>query len=218
MKSITCLMLVMFCAHSNATVIDNDGITPIDGLYTNLFGGYVYLPSNVNHSFNNYNVSSPSYQPGFEAGGSVGYKSNPMRYEGEITYLKANLKNFNVDNTAQTSTNGYSQAVLGMANIYYDVSSLHALLQPFLGAGIGYGWFQGQLNSTAPTSIAFRAENGTFAYQGIAGITFNFAENYALNLNYRYISTLNLGSFGERFQAHIANVGATYRFDIVKYK
>lgn len=211
MKSIICLIMLLFCTIARAE-------TPIDGLYTNLFGGYVYLPGNVNHSYGSDFVNTASYQGGFEAGGSIGYKSNPMRYEAEVTYIKANIHSFYLNSIQQTSTSGYDQAVLGMANIYYDVASLNPLLQPYLGGGIGGGWFQGRLNSTAPSAVAFSAQDATFAYQGIAGVTFNFAENYALNLNYRYIATSPLRSFGTVFQAHIANVGATYRYDGVKYK
>ena len=211
MKSIICLNMLMLCTLSRAA-------TPIDGLYSNVFGGYAYLPGNVNHSYNGGTVNTPTYQGGFEAGGSIGYKSNPMRYEGEVTYIRANLSKFFLNSIQQTSTSGYDQTVLAMANIYYDFASLNPLLQPYIGGGIGGGWLQGSLNSTAPSSVAFSAEAWAFAYQGIAGVTFNFAENYALNLNYRYIASANLKAFGTVFQGHIANFGATYRFDGVKYK
>ncbi|MBP6918532.1 MAG: porin family protein [Legionellaceae bacterium] len=211
MKSIICLIMLMLCTLSRAA-------TPIDGLYSNVFGGYAYLPGNVNHSYDGNMVNSPTYQGGFEAGASIGYKSNPMRYEGEVTYIRANLSNFYLNNIQQTSTSGYTQTVLAMANIYYDFVSLNPLLQPYIGGGIGGGWLQSQLKSTSPSLVAFSAKDWAFSYQGIAGITFNFAENYALNLNYRYIATANLRAFGTIFQAQIANVGATYRFDGVKYK
>lgn len=211
MKSLISIITLLFCIVARAA-------TPIDGLYTNLFGGYLYLPGNVNHSYGSDFVNTASYLAGFEAGGSIGYKSNPMRYEAEVTYLKANISGFYINSTRQTDASGYEQAILGMANIYYDVASLNPLLQPYLGGGIGGGWFQGNLNSTAPSAVAFSAQDAAFAYQGIAGITFNFAENYAINANYRYIATSPLRSFGTVFQAHIANVGVTYRYDGVKYK
>lgn len=194
--------------------------TPLDGLYSELFGGYAYVPSVVNHSYQNYTVSSPSFQGGYEAGGAFGYKSNPMRYEAEATYVKADVNNFYLNNTLQTKPSGYTQALFGFANIYFDIPSLTPILQPYFGGGIGYGWIEGRLNSTGPIiPVAFRAENSTFAYQGVAGITFNFAENYAAVLSYRYIGTAsNLNSFGKQFQTQLANAGAVYRFDGNKYK
>lgn len=211
MKSPVCLTLLMLSCLASAA-------TPIDGLYANVFGGYAYVPKNVSHSYLSGWVNSSTYQPGYEAGGSIGYKSNPMRYEGEITYLKANISQFRYNNNQQTSPTGNNQALLAMANFYYDFPSLNPILQPFFGGGIGYGLFRARLNSRSPATVAFSANNSAFAYQGIAGVTFNFAENYALNLNYRYVASSHLGSFGTVFQAHIANVGATYRFDDVKYK
>ena len=193
--------------------------TPINGLYSTVFGGYAYLPSNINHNYNNSTLSNAKYQAGFEAGGAIGYKANPMRYEGDITYIQANINSFYLNNTRQTGTSGNDQTILAMANVYYDFSSLYSLIEPYIGGGVGYGWFQARLNSTGPsTAVAFKPNNSAVAYQGMAGVTFNFAENYALNLNYRYVGSSHLGSFGKMFQAHIANLGATYRFDGNKYK
>jgi opacity protein-like surface antigen len=213
MKSIFCLITLLCSTLSQAAV-------PIDGLYTNIFGGYTYMPGNINHldSTNTYQLNAQNYRGGYNAGGSIGYQSNPMRYEGQITYLKTELDHFNANGIPQTDTNGYGQAVVGMLNVYYDFLSLNPILQPFVGAGIGYGWFQANLNSAAPSLISYDAHNATFAYQGTAGITLNFAENYALNLNYRYVGTLKLAAFGAIFQTHLANATAIYRFDGSKYK
>lgn len=212
MKSIIFFFLFLISSISQAA-------TPIEGLYYTLFGGYAYVPNNINHAYNGSTLSNASYRDGFEAGGALGFKANPMRYEAEITYLQANTKGFAVNNTAQTSTSGYNQVVLGMANVLVDIpNSANALLLPYIGGGIGYGWFHATLNSSAPSSVAFSATNLPFAYQGMAGITFNFAENYAVALGYRYIGTTNLDQFGKIFQAHIANGTITYRFDGNKYK
>lgn len=212
MKSIISFFVLSMCSIAQAA-------TPIEGLYYTIFGGYAYVPGNINHDYNGATLNNSSYRDGFEAGGSLGFKSNPMRYELEIKYLQANVKGFSVNGTPQTNTSGNNQDVLGMANILVDIPNFaNALLLPYIGGGIGYGWFHSSLGSSAPNSVAFSATNWPFAYQGIAGITFNFAENYALNANYCYIGTTNLGAFGEVFQAHIANIGVTYRFDGKKYK
>ena len=143
-----------------------------------------------------------------------------MRYEGEITYLKANTEKFQVNNVQQTGVSGYNQAIVGLANIYYDFPGILApSLQPYLGGGIGYGWIQTLLNSTGPTDITrFTANNSAFVYQGTAGMSFNYAENFSLNISYRYLATTRLFEFGEMFQVHMANVGVTYRYDGDNYK
>lgn len=193
--------------------------TPIDGWYTSLFGGYTYIPGNIDKTRFGLTRNNTTYQTGFDGGGNFGFKSNPMRYEGEVYYLKANTDKFEINRIKQTDVSGYNQAIFGLANIYYDFSGFTTLLQPFLGAGLGYGWIQSKLDSKGPLGItSFTAANSAFAYQGSAGLTFNFAENYALSLSYRYLSTLNLSEFGQRFQANMANLGATYRFDGNNYK
>jgi opacity protein-like surface antigen len=193
--------------------------TPIDGLYSSFFGGYAYVPGNVNKTYYGLQRNNVSYQSGFDGGGNIGFKSNPMRYEGEISYLKANANKFKINSTTQTSVSGYNQAAFALANIYYDFPRLDATLQPYLGVGIGYGWIQSKLDSKGPSgATAFTINSSSFAYLGNVGVTFNFAENYALSLGYRYITTLNIFDFGKRFQAHVANLGATYRFDGNNYK
>ena len=194
--------------------------TPIKGVYSSIFGGYTYLPNNVNHTnYAGLTVSNASYWSGFDAGGSLGYKSNPMRYEGELTYLQANVKKFNVNSSQQTGVTGYSNAIFAMANVYYDFPNWFDTLSPFLGGGIGYGWVSAHLNGTGPIGYTqFRGSNCRFSYQGTAGITYNFSENYALNIGYRYIATVNSNQLGKFFQANLASVGAVYRFDEGRYK
>ncbi len=194
--------------------------TPIDGWYAGVFGGYAYVPNNVNNTSYGLTRSNASYKPGFDAGGSFGYKSHPMRYEGELTYLKANLKDFTINGVQQTNVGGYSDAIFAMANVYYDFPNLLNALQPFLGVGIGYGWIQGKFDSHDPLlgSTQFKGQDSAFSYQGTAGLTYNFSEEYALNIGYRYIATNQVNALGKIFQAQLANLGMVYRFDGKKYK
>ena len=193
--------------------------TPIDGWYAGVFGGYAYIPNNIDKTTHGVWRSDAVYQPGYDAGLNIGFKSTPMRYEGELTYLNANLKKFNMYSIHQTGVTGHTNAILAMANVYYDFANLQNCLQPYLGLGIGYGWVQEQLNSTGPFSIAqFKDSNTAFAYQAMGGLIYNFSENYALNLGYRYVSTTHIDTFGSTFQAQLANLGVVYRFDGNNYK
>lgn len=192
--------------------------TPINGWYSSAFGGYAYLPGNVNTTTLGNTRSNVRYQSGYDAGASLGFKSNPLRYEGEMTYIKANVDGFKINHTTATNPSGYSNAAFGLANVYYDFLGLKTPLQPYLGAGIGYGFVQSKLNNTGPISASnFSGSNSVFAYQAAGGVTYNFAENYALNLGYRYIGTTHASELGQLFQAHLANIGAVYRFDGKSY-
>ncbi len=194
--------------------------TPINGWYSNVFGGYTYLPSNVDITTSGLTRSNTRYQSGFDAGGSLGFKSDPLRYEGELTYLRANIKKFDINGISQTTPTGFGEAALGLANVYYDFPGITAPIQPYLGAGIGYAWVESALNTHSGSSgiTRFNGSNSVFAYQAAGGLTYNFAENYALNIGYRYVATTHVDELGQMFQAHLANLGATYRFDGNKYK
>lgn len=194
--------------------------TPVDGWYSSVFGGYTYLPANIN----NYTPifihrDGTGYGSGYNVGGRIGFQSNPLRYEAEYTFLRSSLKHFYINGIKQTNVTGYSAGNFIMANIYYDCPEMLPAISPYLGLGVGYGYLQANLSSLGPiipTSLSIT--DSVFAYQGTAGITYNFSENYAVNLAYRYLATARPDNFGTSFQAHMATVGAIYRFDQGNYK
>lgn len=191
------------------TSVTNAAI-PVNGLYSSLFGGYAYVPGNINTA----GITHTGYKGGYDVGGNIGFKGTPMRYEGELTYLDAGLKKFNLNNIEQTGASGYSDAFLAMANVYYDFNTATPTVQPFLGGGIGYARVHAKSNSTGPFGATqFTGSNNVFAYQATTGLIYNFAPNYAVNVGYRYIATKNVKSLGKSFQASLANLGVVYRFD-----
>lgn len=193
--------------------------TPIDGWYTSVFGGYTYLPNNINSPRGGVWHTDASYHAGYDAGGSLGFQSNALRYEGQFTYLNANVKGFQVNNVPRTGVTGYNDAAVALANIYFDFHNALNCLQPFLGMGIGYAWVNAKLNSTGPLDTTlFTGSNTVFAYQPTVGLTYNFAENYALNVGYRYLATAQPGQLGKLYQANMANLGIVYRFNEARYK
>ncbi|WP_298623920.1 outer membrane beta-barrel protein [uncultured Legionella sp.] len=194
--------------------------TPVDGWYTSVFGGYTYIPGNID-VYDGYHIlrNDSRYRNGYNAGGRIGYKSNPLRYEAEYTYLHGSLKDFRIHHINQNNVSGYTSGNFLMANVYYDFPEMLPEISPYLGFGIGYAYLQASLSSTGPLTSSFYSVNDSaFAYQGTAGLTYNFAENYAVNLAYRYAATDKPSGFGTSFQAHIANFGAIYRFDQGNYK
>jgi opacity protein-like surface antigen len=192
---------------------------PINGWYASVFGGYSQLSSNIHTTHLGQLRSSPSYDDTYNAGGRVGFQSNPIRYELEYTYLNGDVDRFKVDYIRQTGVSGHLNANLIMANLYYDFPEVLGAISPFLGVGIGYAFMQASLNSTGPLAATFFKESGNaFAYQGSAGLTYNFSENYAINASYRYAATSSSDHFGKSFQAQMGNAGIIYRFDSVNYK
>lgn len=192
---------------------------PVDGWYTSVFGGYTYIPPNIYNFAYGVFRDEVGYNNGYNAGGRVGYQSNPIRYEVEYTYLRAETKHFNLNFITQLGVTGFTAANLIMANIYYDCPEMLPAISPFIGLGIGYANLKAELDSIGPFFPSyFSTTDSAFAYQGTVGLTYNFSENYAANLAYRYVATDNSSNFGKVYQAHMASVGAIYRFDQGNYK
>lgn len=193
--------------------------TPIDGLYMNIFGGVTYLPDNVNSIYKGLHRNNALYNSGWDAGGSFGFKGNRLRYEGQLTYLEADARQFSLNSVRQPETQGYAKGVFAMANVYYDFCPFTPTFEPYIGAGVGYGWVRAKLNTPdIPPEYRWKGDNSVFAYQGMTGLTYNFAENYALFIEYRYLTTEKAQDLGKLFQTHMGNVGAVYRFEINRYK
>jgi opacity protein-like surface antigen len=191
---------------------------PIDGWYSNVFGGYAYVPNNIERSRDGVAYTDANYESEYNVGGSFGYKSNPMRYEGQMTYISAMLDHISENGVRDPRVAGYNNAIFALANVYYDFPMAIPAIAPYLGLGLGYGWVNVKVDNSRLNITDFRVSDSAFAYQATGGITFNFAENYALHVAYRYIGTHHVFDLGKRFQAHLANFGVVYRYDEAKYK
>lgn len=198
---------------------------PIDGLYSSAFGGAAFLPSNIDVGSNNALVNQSNYQTGFDAGGSLGFKCAFWRYEAEVTYINAQLNKIAINNLVTNDTKrGYNQDVTAFVNLIYDTPyKEYLMIQPYIGAGIGYAWVQNNFNTPPMASynnqsFGFNTNNYAFAYQGMVGLSYHFSEAYSLWSGYRYVATTHLDNNGNRFQANLVNAGITYRYDSCMYK
>lgn len=192
---------------------------PIDGWYASAFGGYTYMPGNLSVTVGGLALNDNDYTSGFNAGGRIGFQSYPLRYEAEVTYMQADLDKLYINYASQLGADGENSATLAMANIYYDFPEMVPAVMPFLGVGIGYGWVDGHFHSVGPAAlINYQGNDGVFAYQLMAGLTYNFSENYAANIGYRYVSSDRVQELGKVFEAHSASIGVIYRFDEGIYK
>ena len=192
---------------------------PVEGWYSSVFGGYSYIPDNISINRLGFTLNHASYNSGYHVGGRIGYQSNPMRYEGEITYIQSNIKTLNIYSIRQHNVSGHTSATAAMANVYYDFPAMVPCVQPFLGVGLGFAGVDTKFYRTAPLSgLLYRGSNSVFAYQATGGLTYNFAENYALNIAYRYFGTDRVDNLGKVYQANLGTFGVIYRFDEASYK
>lgn len=127
--------------------------------------------------------------------GQVGYDFGGPKVEFEVGYRS----NDDISSWS-TMVNGIYQ--------FMPSSSWH----PFLGAGIGWAWLDGDFTGNNASN-----SDNRFAYQGIAGVSYDVDTNWALKAQYRYFATLDtdLGPNNDHnadYRNHSLLVGFTYKF------
>ena len=105
--------------------------------YSSAFGGYTHLSSNIKTYYYGFLLSDVNYLNGYNVGGSIGYQTNPLRYELQYTYLHADTDRYSVNHIKAFRIDGGTKANILMGNLYYDFPEMLASISPFLGVGIG---------------------------------------------------------------------------------
>lgn len=216
MKKIFIALLSTFTLIFNHLVC---AAVPIPGWYGTFFGGYADVMKNIDVTRDSYYFNNVNYESGFDIGSNFGFKSNPMRYDVEFKYVRTRPKGFLINYTAQTGVRGFSSAMFGFADVYYDLPTIIEPLEPYIGVGIGYGYVDTKLlNDGSVFSTKHKFEDSVFAYQPIVGLTYNFSEFYALYVDYHYVGTSHMDDYGKRYQASLVNAGMVFRLDGKNYK
>jgi OOP family OmpA-OmpF porin len=181
---------------------------PVTGLYIG-GGAGVNIPTNENFKLNlgggavttNGNRRGISSDVGPAVNLAVGYGlGNGLRAELEGVYTYNSLSG--------TGVGGKEQKFGPMVNVLYDFVGLIPYVQPYVGIGVGYVWVNEQnLHAGVGPGAQLTTGNsteGSFAYQGIAGVAMPMAgvPGLALTLDYRF-----LGLNGNRTYAGVGSVG-----------
>ncbi|HSV28259.1 MAG TPA: OmpA family protein [Candidatus Omnitrophota bacterium] len=150
------------------------------------------------------------YEWGYVGLGQVGYNFGGPKAEFEVGYRTNDHDNIN-----NISANGDTSSWSFMANGIYEFLP-QSKFHPFLGAGIGYA--NVDTNGTS-AGVAYSGDEWVFAYQGLAGVAYDVADNVAIKAQYRYFATLDYdiratnGLRGEAdYNNHSVLVGLTYKF------
>ena len=115
---------------------------------------------------------------------ALGYRMRDVRLEAEVGYHGA-------DGSGNSTETHY---LTYMGNVYYDFNNLNTLgntgwhVAPYIGAGLGDAAIHYGNSSVSGT---FHHHNDTFAYQGMAGLTFvsDALPKTDWTLGYRYLGT-----------------------------
>lgn len=169
-------------------------------------------------------IAELKVKPGINFGGAVGYKLSNYRFEGEFRFLhnKQDLPLVEPNEAFLIRLNSHNHTYAYMGNAYYDFDFLSdKQVRPFLGVGLGYARVTNETKTTklsaeGETSVTTTERANTFAYQGIAGVAYDFTDNFSANVAYRYLGTSKVKFPGDgTFQSHSFNLGLSYRLGSV---
>ena len=161
--------------------------------------------------------STSEYDNGFGVYSSLGYDwGNRVRSELEFSYRKNDIAA--IDPAAgfsgfpNGSIQGETETTALMANLLLDITQDTAIT-PYIGGGIGLARVHHQVAGstavgapTSPLAIAYGDTDTVFAYQGIAGLAFDLAENLVLDLSYRYFAPVGVDAENSALSAAAATI------------
>jgi OmpA-OmpF porin, OOP family len=114
--------------------------------------------------------------------GALGFGlANGFRFELELSYRQNDIDN--VSGTTAGSDDVSARTVMG--NLFYDLHN-SSPLTPYLGGGIGYS--QMSVNRAQGAGFLVDDDDDVFAFQGIAGLSYDFSNSLQLFADYRYFS------------------------------
>lgn len=187
-----------------------------DDIYLALRGG-IQAVEDAEHDNG---LESDSF-PGYVIAGALGYRFNDsLRAEMEIAYRRNTFGDF-TDRGVEEGSSGHVSSLAAMLNGAYDIDAGSAWT-PYFGAGFGWAFvgydvdvFGGEL-----TDAPFLDDrDGVFAYQAMAGLTYQASDMIDLSLGYRFFATLDpkltdeTGQvFDAEYRSHNIELGVAVRF------
>lgn len=161
--------------------------------------------------------STGENSPGYGLMLNGGYDFGGPKAELELGWRDTGLKS--VTDHKKREVTGNTSALSVMANGLYSFlpqSSWH----PFVGAGIGFARLATHMKDKDDGETMLNSSDWQFAYQGIAGLSYDISKSWAVNTQYRYFSTLDADykdrDGGNKIKAdygtHAVLVGVTYAF------
>ena len=169
---------------------------PVQGLYAAVGGGVNQAQDQTVRLSPQQPSGELRYGPGVAGLGSVGWGfGNGLRLEVEGNYRDDTLQHFR-GTRFPTLAGGSQESYGAMANALFDLDIGKSWLYPYFGAGVGYGWSHAQ-EHYAGTNYPYAeriggTSDGSFAYQGIFGLSFPvpWVVGLSTTLEYRFYSIL----------------------------
>ncbi len=174
--SIAVTVAFLFTAQT-AKATDNFG----DKVYFALGAGLnLPLHSNINTTSSNETADWDSGESGRAA---IGYK-----FDNNWEDWRAELEGTYRENSNGKDKTGDIKVWSLMGNLMHDFD-VHEKWTPYLGAGIGVAWADTDKVFPAGAGANWSDVSNNVAYQGIAGVAYEFAEDVNVTLDYRFFGS-----------------------------
>ncbi|MDE1895915.1 MAG: OmpA family protein [Rhodospirillales bacterium] len=165
---------------------------PVSGPYVSLGGGFDLKTPVTQKNFNVGGVDVPGdskavFKNGFDGNAAIGYGFNDgWRVELEGDYIRNGADKLKTGGVS-TKASGHESQYGGFVNGIYDFDIGLPWLYPYAGAGVG--WQIARYNDFNAGGATINQSRGSFAYQGIVGLSFPIAPVVGLSatLEYRFI-------------------------------
>lgn len=172
-------------APADAGLFDGSG-NWLDRWYIRAGGGYD-LPDDLNDNAggNSVNINVDDGYMGEVALGH--YFGRSFRGELELSYRQTALTEASSGGSTNSNISGHYKVYAGMLNGFYDLHFDFPVV-PYVGVGIGMARIK--VDSVTVGGASTQADSATeFAYQGIAGVSWRFADDFVASIDYRYFGT-----------------------------
>lgn len=150
---------------------------------------------------------------GMSFAGALGLRlSKHFRVETELSYRNSDIDDFSVNGAGNISASGDIDNWLGLVNLYYDFD-VPWKVKPYVTAGLGLGYYDGEVNAGNGTRFNDSAYGLTWAAG--AGLQYRTSDKLSWTAGYRYLdsSELDFGSVNMDYSAHELRVGLKYDLD-----
>jgi OmpA-OmpF porin, OOP family len=184
---------------------------PVTGLYVGAGAGVnIMANENFKANINNGAITTGGNQSGLSS--RLGPAVDLSMGYGFGNGLRAELEGLYTNNSFSGTFHGGQEQKAGpMVNVLYDFVGLVPVVQPYVGVGVGYMWAKESNLHVGVAPAVFTANTnteGSFAYQGIAGVAFPIpsAPGLALTADYRF-----MGLAGTRnYNGSVVTAGRTF--------
>ncbi|MAF97109.1 MAG: hypothetical protein CMH26_00570 [Micavibrio sp.] len=144
--------------------------------------------------------------------GALGIRlSRQLRVEAELSYRNAEIQSMDLGGVGTFDNGGELKSTFAFMNLYYDFD-VPWKIQPYVGAGIGYGWHTGEIADSSGSLQNASAEESTIAWNVGGGLKYRPRRDFAFTGSYRYLDSLDLdvGSYNIDYGSHEFRIGAEW--------